>query len=162
MKTFLLKNKGWITYFTDYVRITRSYDSVLSYDRSDEYKQDFNKREIAVFLDGENNVIISTAVSPSNRKLKKGNVGHHIAKNRLLDFINHNPLYDIGPEDKGRTWVPFGYKELLVEDPYTYGNIFGPLSKSMLDSAVNFLKNQKTKEYNYQVRKCYKDKPNDL
>lgn len=136
-----VKDIGSVVFWNDYIKSEyRRSDGEVRYFQSNTPMKDYCVRTIGVTR-RESGWVVSVALSresltPKTDKSGKGVVTHRIRK--LID----NGL-STTEDDKGITWVPYSYSEMLYNDEAAYNGIFGPIDPSFLKMAINHLNEQR-------------------
>lgn len=132
-----LKDVGSVVFWTDYVKSTyRRNDGEVTYSQSNTPVQDYCARTIGMCR-RESGWIVSVAMSKDAPSQKTEKSGRGVVNHRIKALIDNK--LTVEPEDKGITWVPYAWKELLINDKMAYSNIYGPLDSTSLKMAINLL-----------------------
>lgn len=122
---------GTIFSWYDYTKPKKNKaEGTVTYSQSNTVLDKYNQRYIGLFMDHSDNIYIAVAV---NKKNDSGNWWRFILENRIEKAIRTG---NIDESDKGVTFVPFRYKDLLYTDPYTYNNLYGCIDPTYLSLAV--------------------------
>jgi len=132
-----LKDVGSVIFWTDYVKSEyRRSDGEITYKQSNTPMQDYCARTIGLCRRASG-WIVSVAMSKDTPSQKTEKSGKGVVTHRIRNLIEND--LSTTPEDKGITWVPYSWRDLLVNDKHAYSGIYGPLDPTSLKMAVKML-----------------------
>lgn len=164
MKNTLIKDFGWIAYFKDYVKlhhlIDDDGDSIIETESTNSLElaklEGFNRRQIGIHKTYDDNFVVAVAVCPLDDSTYTNRSGKTVISSRIITYVK-NGLHHT-PRNIGVTHVPVNYLHLLVEDPFTYDGLYGPLNSDDLLKTVAVLKTSSDKFIKRQISLCYTEK----
>lgn len=163
MKETLIKDFGRIVTFKDYIQIIRDEDSI-TYLQTRELdvatENRYNKRMISIHL-LDNYVIVSSAIASLQDNELTNASGQRVTTSRILDLVNRHKMC-IHQNVKGITYVTRENLDSLIEDPYVYSALSGPLDKDQLTEAVTTLTKSETRYIKKQISSCFAARKREL
>lgn len=142
MNKVQLKDVGSVVFWTDYIKSDyRRSDGEVKYSQSNTNTPGYCSRTVGLCR-RESGWIISVALSKDAPSQKTEKTGKGVVTHRIKSLIENG--LSTTAEDKGITWVPYSYTDLLYNDKDAYNNIYGPLDPSFVKMAINMLNAQST------------------
>lgn len=145
-----MQKHGFIVFWTDYVKIDRGEDGETKYSQSDNPKRGYKPRTMAMTKGPDQDIYISAAVAFQKELSKKA--ARDLAYGRLMNILEDKGVPEtiirgfVLPR-RGMTLVPKEYLDLVLLDPYCYGNLYGPPNiKTFWDKVANIYDGQGSTE----------------
>lgn len=154
MKRLYVDNVGEVTYWNDFIQskyYKKDGESYTEYKQSNTKLDGYCYRTIGISRK-TNGYVIAVALSKDELTPKTEKSGKGVVIHRIKSLINKGLSTTI--DDKGITWVPVNYLDLLYNDPATYNNIFGPIDPMAMKIAIAKLDESEVKATDF----FYKEK----
>lgn len=140
MKKLVSGETGPVIYWHDYIsskyKKNAEDEPVVEYRQSNTELDGYSSRTVGVAYRA-GGYIVSVALSKEDFTAKTEKSGRGVIVHRIKQLIANG--LTTGPKDKGITWVPTSYLNLLYTDKAAYDNLFGPIDPTTLKMAINML-----------------------
>lgn len=156
MKNTLIRGFGRIAHYRDFTEVIRYPDGYIEYRQTNNIEEArnsgvYNQRIVGLHMTSDHTLAIGVAVASLHDPSVNLKSGLQVVKARVRDLVEKYELDMSSPSLRACTVVPIQFSHLLVDDPYTYSNISGPLDPEYLEQCIDLLKSLETKFYKKQL-----------